>query len=133
MKKQNAEIEMYRVKKGVFASDTSYGNNGHFIIPHPKIAGVMLYVVCSDGLGWDHVSISLVGSKVDRCPNWGEMCFAKDLFFEPNETVIQFHPPKDQHVSTHPYCLHLWRPQFHIIPLPDHSMVGFKGDNNQKF
>lgn len=30
--------ERYRLKQGMLASDTSYGNNGFFIIPHYRIA-----------------------------------------------------------------------------------------------
>ena len=42
-------------------------------------AGATLRVLFSDGLGWDHVSVSLA----DRCPTWAEMCFIKDLFLRP--------------------------------------------------
>lgn len=74
---------------------------------------------------WDHVSVSLP----NRCPNWKEMCFIKDLFFYLDETVIQYHPPKSEHINNHPYCLHLWRPHEYVIPLPMSSMVGVKGLN----
>lgn len=69
---------------------------------------------------WDHVSVSLSG----RCPNWQEMCFVKDLFWEPHETVMQLHPPSHLHVNYHPHCLHLWAPRNLFIPLPPRWMVG---------
>lgn len=53
---------------------------------------------------WEHVSISLP----DRCPTWEEMCFIKDLFWEPDQTVVQYHPPKSDYVNLAKYCLHLW-------------------------
>lgn len=86
-------------------------DGGAFKIP---FKGNQLYVIASNGGGWDHVSVSLK----DRCPNWKEMCFIKDLFFYYEECVIQFHPPKSKYKNLHPYCLHLWKPQDIEIPLP---------------
>lgn len=80
-----------------------------------------LFVIASWGLGWDHVSVSRSG----RCPDWEEMCRVKDAFFEPEECVIQFHPPKSRYVNMHPFCLHLWRPQNVELPMPDPLMVGW--------
>ena len=71
-------------------------------------------VVWSNGGGWDHVSISFA----DRCPTWEEMCVVKKIFFNPEETVIEYHPAESQYVNTFPYCLHLWRPQQAEIPTP---------------
>ncbi len=80
----------------------------------------VLRVIVSWGGGWDHVSVSLE----NRCPDWDEICFAKDIFFHPNECVIQYHPPKSDYVNNHPYCLHLWRPQNESVPMPPKSFVG---------
>jgi len=73
---------------------------------------------------WDHVSVS----TTERCPRWNEMQQIKTLFFNPQETVIQIHPPESEYVNNHPYCLHLWRPQKDKdkIPLPPSYMVGIK-------
>jgi len=128
--------EQYRVKKGsVLASDESYGNNGFFVIPHPKIFSYFLNCQISDGMGWEHVSITLTqhltlhGSKtkvlpVKRCPTWEDMCYVKDIFWNEDECVIQYHPPKSQYVSCHPYCLHLWKPTMLAIPVPESILVG---------
>lgn len=94
------------------------GNNGFFQIPCPRTMK-NLNVQCSDGGGWDHVSVS----TPSRCPTWEEMCFIKDLFFGPEEIVMQLHPAKSEYKNYHPYCLHLWRPQNAEIPLPDSIMV----------
>lgn len=108
------------------ASDSSHGNNGAFYIPHPKINNYFINVIASDGMGWEHASITLSSTerKVDRCPTWEEMCFVKSLFWNDEDAVVQFHPPKSQYVNNHPYCLHLWKPLGIEIPLPDPSMVG---------
>jgi len=126
--------EQYRFRGShPFASTAADGNNGLFYVPHPKITGYQFMVIISDGRGWEHVSVSLVsGSKrVERCPTWAEMCYIKEIFFQDEEPAVQFHPPKSQYVSTHPYCLHLWKPTGAYLPLPDPIMVGNKGDNIQ--
>lgn len=113
----NLAVERYRIRNGPQASSRFDGNNGVFLIPHN---GARLAVVASDGLGWDHVSVSLA----DRCPTWDEMCAVKDLFFEAEECVVQYHPPRSVYVSFCETCLHLWRPQSSDIPLPDPVLVG---------
>lgn len=83
-------------------------------------------VVCSPGadeVPWEHVSVSLQ----TRCPTWDEMCWIKDLFFEDEETVLQFHPPKSEYVDFHPFCLHLWRPIHFEQPTPPTIAIGPKG------
>jgi len=92
------------------------GDGGAFAIP---FEGRTLHVIASDGGGWNHVSVSLNS----RCPNWREMCFVKDLFFDPEDCVIQFHPPKSKYVNRHPYVLHLWQPHRFEIPLPPMEYV----------
>lgn len=92
---------------------------GMFVIPFQSFH---LRVIASHGLGWDHVSVSLP----NRCPNWLEMCFVKELFFDDEECVMQLHPPKSKYISNHPYCLHLWRPQDTAIALPPDITVGVK-------
>jgi len=64
--------------------------------------------------GWEHASVSLA----NRCPTWDEMCFIKNFFWNPEDCVIQYHPPESQYKNVHNYCLHLWRPVNIEIPLP---------------
>lgn len=78
-----------------------------------------LKVIASWGMGWDHVSVSLER----RCPTWEEMCWIKSQFFEDEECVIQYHPPKSEYVNNHPHCLHMWRPHDAEIPLPPKHFV----------
>jgi hypothetical protein len=72
---------------------------------------------------WEHVSVS----TVQRCPTWEEMVYVKDLFWGPEETVIQLHPPKSEYVNNHPNCLHLWKPVGIALPMPPSTTVGMKG------
>jgi hypothetical protein len=118
--------EQFRVLKGPFGSTKDYGCNGQFFIPHHRIKDYFYVCLISDGLGWEHVSISLItrkGKTVERCPTWEEMCYIKDLFWTEKECVMQLHPPHSQYINMHKYCLHLWRPHVAPIPLPDLLMV----------
>lgn len=58
--------------------------------------------------GWDHVSVSPYDHSIT--PSWDDMCKLKDMFFEDDETVVQFHPAKKEYVNLMENCLHLWRP-----------------------
>lgn len=115
--------EKFRVLTGPLASNTSYGNNGGFQIPasigHKRAS---MFAIASDGEGWEHVSIS----TTHRPPTWGEMCFVKALFWDDEDCVIQFHPPRSDYVNNHPHCLHLWRPTEQQIPRPPSILVGIK-------
>jgi hypothetical protein len=108
---------------------TAYGDNyGAFSIPFKYRHHLRCLVgpgdIALEDLGkkyaWDHVSVSLV----DRCPTWDEMVYIKNIFFSPEEAVIQFHPPESEYVNRHPFTLHLWKPLLFEIPLPPKEMVG---------
>ncbi len=115
--------EQYRSKPH---SDASYGNNGIFIIPHPRIDDYVFDCIISDGEGWEHVSVTIHRrrKKPNRCPTWEEMCWVKELFFYNHETVVQYHPTAAEYVNNHPNCLHLWKPSLQTIPTPPKIMVG---------
>jgi hypothetical protein len=110
---------MYRVRGGVIGSDESYGNNGAFMIPFESYK---LLVVASDGEGWEHVTVSLP----NRAPNWREMCFIKDLFWDEEDCVVQYHPPKSEYVNNHEYVLPIWRQIGQDFPRPSSLLVGIK-------
>jgi hypothetical protein len=50
----------------------------------------------------------------------------KDLFWELEDWVVQFHPAQSEYVNHHPGCLHLWRPLVEKLPTPLAIMVGPK-------
>lgn len=54
--------EKYRLTKDkdpLLGSNSSWGRNGSFTVPHPRITDYLYYCQVSDGRGWEHVSISL--------------------------------------------------------------------------
>lgn len=115
--------EDFRVKSGRMGSYKSVGNNGYFRIRSLKFK-VILTCIASDGAGWEHVSVSIY----NKCPGWDHMSFIKDLFWSDDDCVIQFHPPKEDYISCHPYCLHLWRrcDTNDYVERPDSILVGPK-------
>lgn len=103
---------------------------GSFVLRHPS--GSYLLVVAHDGVNWkefgfqppafEHVSVRLEDS-LRRCPTWDEMKWVKEQFWEPEECVIQLHPPASVYVNDHEFVLHLWRPVGIEIPLPPRQCV----------
>lgn len=123
------KLKAGRIRTGPFWSNDSHGHNGCFLVVGPT--GAELKIIASDdreepetSLGWEHVSVSLR----NRCPNWPEMSFVKGLFWEGEETVVQFHPPESTYISNHPYCLHLWRNRLTDHALPPPILVGVKAE-----
>lgn len=80
--------------------------------------------IASWGGGWDHVSVSPL--KKRNTPDWNTMCKVKQIFFKPDEAVIQIHPPEDQYVNNMSNCLHLWRANDKEMVLPPSFMVGLR-------
>lgn len=111
--------EQFRVKNHpTFGSTEKDGNNGWFIIPFESYE---FFAIASDGLNWEHVSVS--HKTIKRTPSWKEMCFIKDLFWDEDDVVVQYHPRKQDYVNIHKYVLHLWRPIGIELPTPQTIMV----------
>ncbi|WP_446471645.1 DUF7694 domain-containing protein [Bradyrhizobium archetypum] len=115
------KLEAGRLRHGQFASAPGSGPCGLFFVQGP--CGCRLRIVGLVRPGWEHVSVS----TPRRCPNWEEMCFVKDLFWDEEECVMQLHPPHSQYVNNSRYCLHLWKPTRQDIPVPPVSFVGVVG------
>lgn len=125
-----------RIRHGQMGSDERAGNNGAFVVAS-KIPGRRLFIIASDGHDWgesnlpgepwEHVSVHAeVGGK-NRMPTWDEMAQVKDLFWDDEDVVVQFHPKKSEYVNNHPFTLHLWRPTTTVLPTPPNITVGLPG------
>ena len=110
--------EESRITQGHLGSNASYGNNGAFRL---ETEFAKLLCIASDGDGWEHVSVSPLGQGI---PTWMEMCAVKDAFWDEEDCVVQFHPPKSQYVNFHPRCLHLWRKIGTEYETPPTYMIG---------
>lgn len=115
--------ERYRMLKGAYGSNSSYGNNGAFIINRGRTT---IFCIASDGLGWNHVSVHCESEGKERIPTWAEMCFVKDLFWGKEDWVSQFHPAESEYVDMHKFTLHLWEPIGETILKPPSLLVGLK-------
>lgn len=112
------------------------GNNGAFTFDSPE-PGWTLFLICSDGTEpesktvegldcWEHVSVSVVRGKQYRVPTWKEMCFVKNLCWDEEDTIVQYHPKLSEYVNNHPGVLHLWRWKIRQFPTPPMIAVGIK-------
>jgi hypothetical protein len=109
-------LEKYRRDHPFYVEAPAGSIEGFFVIPY---GDQIIAVISGSGENWDHVSASLK----NRTPTWQEMNWIKNLFFEPEETVIQIHPPQSQYVNVASNALHLWRCWDQVIKLPPRSML----------
>lgn len=119
----------FRITEGPMGSDNSIGNVGAFKIPWHKGGGsCVLFVIASDGKpnichGWEHVSVSGCTNRGPFIPSWDQMCYVKDLFWDEQDCVLQFHPPKADYINNNKNTLHMWRKFGSEIELPPKELV----------
>ena len=117
------ELEPYRIRSGVLETDPG-DPRGAFLYPFKQGArNRTLKLIVSEGderVRWEHVSVSIAAVKPSEkiIPTWRMMAHVKDLFWDPEDVVIQIHPARSSYVNMHPGTLHLWRPLDVEIPLP---------------
>lgn len=118
--KYSDKIERGRILTGDYKTLPRM-HNGAFDVIGP--CATRLLIIATHGTDgkpwWEHVSVS----TERRPPNWQEMCFVKDEFWEPEEWVVQYHPAKSEYKNVHPYTLHLWRPRDVELPTPPRLYV----------
>lgn len=126
-----AILNRYRVRRGPYASPDSYGFTGAFLMDlaytttSGKAQVESIKIIASDDLGWQHVSVSL-NNRPGVCPRWEIMCAVKDLFWEPEDAVMQLHPPRSTYRNFALGCLHLWHPLEAALPLPPPDFVAYE-------
>lgn len=92
---EGMNVENAVIDKGGFGNVTINGWTGSVVFSY------------NEG-GWEHVSVAPYDGHT---PTWDEMCQIKDIFFDDEEVVLQFHPKKSQYVNMMGNSLHLWRPK----------------------
>lgn len=139
--KKNPPNEYRRGELGFWSSTPDDGMNGVFSIPLPGFGHrVIAQCIVSDGAEpeaiaaagaqWEHVSVHILEYGKQRTPTWQEMCMVKDIFWDEEECVVQFHPPKSEYVNNHPHVLHLWKLGSGTFPAPPSIFVGIKEVGN---
>lgn len=115
-------LEEYRIRAPDHWASPSHASYGAFDMPGP--CGERLTIIAADArdTGWEHVSVS----TKRRVPNWTEMCFVKNLFWAPEECVVQFHPAQSRYVNNYSVVLHMWRWLGGDFPTPPDILVGIK-------
>ena len=114
-----SELKMQRPKEGRNELRGSMGDdhNGLNLFQRGR---TRLRVICSNGGGWEHVSVSAERAT----PTWEEMEYIKNKYWPDGDaTVVQIHPPKDKHINNHKFCLHLWRNLTSEFVLPPPEFV----------
>lgn len=116
MRETHKHLDKYRKTHPTMGSSEPGASYGYFRM---RVDGAVLDVISSgkrhalDGLSaWEHVSVSIF-PHAKRLPTWKEMCAVKNLFWAPDETVVQFHPPETEYVSI-AEVLHLWKPPYNL-------------------
>ncbi len=142
------QFRVRNARNSMYNSTDADGNNGYFSIKKAvgKPYGIrdkhgnlrkgvqkgqsfrLFLILASDGLGWEHVSISIVGNRKEL-PAWDEMCYIKDLFWDDTDVVVQYHPSKEEYVNN-ANVLHMWSPTDVDIPTPPPVLVGLKSLGN---
>lgn len=116
------------VNHPTFGSTDAYGNNGAFLVESPESGWSLLLILSDQPLApgetaWEHVSVHVADRKRMRTPTWKEMCYVKEVCWDPEDVVMQLHPARSVYVNLHPHTLHLWRPVGVAIPMPPQEMV----------
>lgn len=101
------------------------GGVGIIRLPRNNKAGfIKASIIWSWGMDWEHVSVCPLNGSM---PTWDDMCFIKDMFWNDEDCVVQYHPPKSEYVNNMPNCLHLWKPTDVEMPMPKSILTGLKG------
>ena|ERR1700678_3014139 len=119
----------YRIRTGPMGSNDSIGLCGAFEVPikrtKPTQKKKVLVCIADDGrmTNWEHVSCYKHDGFARYIPSWSDMCKIVRLFWEEEDCVVEYHPPKSESINISPFVLHLWRPIGIEIPKPPVELV----------
>lgn len=126
MKTDWTHLESARKTDASLWSSNPGAHHGVFYLSRVRTNFVVIASSGDDEIPWEYVSARAIDYKGERVPTWEEMCWLKSLFWDDEECVIQFHPPKSDYVNNHPHVLHLWKWTLGEIPRPPSIAVGIK-------
>lgn len=82
-----------------------YGEDGWVMVRKDRLASVI--VSCArfeDGIEWVHASIA----KADILPEYDDLVVLRQAVWGATGWAFQVFAPPSDHISIHPYALHLW-------------------------
>lgn len=118
-----SHVERFRIQKGPFATEPE-ADSGTLLLPTQW--GTTLECHYDRGLGaaWERVAVLCRKKKGDiRTPTWEEMQLAKEVFWQPKESVVQLHVPDYAKLHLNPHVLWLWRAKGQYMPRPSGQEV----------
>lgn len=110
------ELERQRILTGAFKSTPMDGFCGAFVL---FLDNMEVLAMGDIAQGWEHVAVSIR----NRPPNAREMRTVRNIFWPPEEMVLQFYLSELDYANYHPNCQHLWRPANDIFPRPPAELV----------
>lgn len=114
-----------RVREGEHATTDEAGCNGVFILGNRTDTSFSLIVTISQRYGWEHVCVTkqvrsrLIGRPKQAEPSTADMQTAKQVFFKPEETCVEFFPHGPSSLHPAPNFRHLWRHSTRDFPMPE--------------
>lgn len=126
MKADWSHLDPFRKNDASIWSSASGDRHGVFYLTRGTTRFVAIASDGSADIPWEHVSARAIEHRGERVPRWDEMCWLKSLFWDDEECVVQYHPPKSDYVNNHPFVLHLWKPTNIELPRPPSIAVGIK-------
>lgn len=98
----------------------------HGWVEWPDFKGTVIFGF-NEGGKMEHVSVSSYNRR--KLPTWETMCRLKEMFFNPEEMVVQIHPAEKNYLHGVGFpgnrlenVLHLWRPidgNYEILNRPE--------------
>lgn len=134
MKSDSTEINQFRVTEGEGASTDADGMNGNFTF---KVGDAIVQVssVQNSPEGWNHVICaafehpkSNIISRLTaqqprpRMTNGEETMAVKRLFFEDDETVVEYWPKKGSFLPMSLHARHLWQRIHSDVATPENAL-----------
>ena len=126
MKTNWQHIENARKTTGAMASKEG-DDFGYFWMQRGRAEFGIMASSGDETIPWEHVSVKARDYRGECCPTHEELSWIKELFWNDDECVVHYYPPKSEHINNHQFVLHLWKYKGGEMPAPPSICVGIKG------
>lgn len=121
--KELSEFEKYAIDIGLGPAISLH--SGSFLYPMENDKNAFI-ISTKDRRGWNHVSIHLqndLGECITKVPSHEDMQVIRNLFFNSEDLVQEFHPEKKDYINNHSYTLHLWESTEEKVEKPNSNIL----------